>query len=141
MALVARRPARGIQTALFQRLSGDSALAGLGAQVRDHVDEQLPHPYVSIGEISTEAPNNAHDMLGRDTTIYVHAWSTQRSWDEANDIADRIVQLVDHQPMTVPGHRVVAVRFEFGQNVPDEDDRIRHVAMRFRITTETEQEA
>lgn len=141
MALVARRPARGIQTAIYQRLSADAELAGLGAQVRDYVDEDLRHPYVSIGEITTEAPDNAHDMIGRATTIYTHVWSKERAWDEANDIADRVTQLLDHQPMTVPGHRVVSVRFEFGQNLRDENPQIRHVAMRFRITTETEQEA
>ncbi|MFD0773372.1 DUF3168 domain-containing protein [Streptomonospora algeriensis] len=142
MALVARRPARGIQTALYQRLSADTELEALGAPVLDYVDEHTrPRRYITIGEISTESPDNAHDMLGLATTVYVHVWDVDgRTWDWPNDVADRVVQLVDHQPMTVPGHHVISVRFEFSQNIPDEDES-RHVPIRFRITTETDQEA
>ena len=133
MAVAARRPAAGIQRALYQRLTA----AGLA--VYDHVDETAEGVYVTIGEISTESARNAHDRYGRDTTVRVHVWDRQRTWDRVNAAADRITELVDHQPMTVPGHHVVSVTFEFGQNLWDENPEIRHVALRFRITTEQEE--
>lgn len=133
MAVAARRPAAGVQKALYQRLTA----AGLA--VYDHVDETAEGVYVTIGEISTESARNAHDRFGRDTTVWVHVWDRQRTWDRANAAADDVVRLVDHQPMTVPGHHVVSVKFEFGQNFWDEDPEIRHVALRFRVTTEQEE--
>lgn len=130
------RPAAGIQRALYERLNGS-----LPCPVYDYVDETAAHPYVTIGEISTESADNTHDGLGRDTTIYLHVWSKERGWSQANGIADAATTLVDHQPLTVPGHHTVSVRFEFGQNITDQDPAIRHVVLRFRINTEHEQEA
>lgn len=128
------RPMAGIQTAIFERLAADDEL---GAAVFDHVPEGAPYPYVVIGE-AIETPNNWHGGHGRDTTVNLHVWSRQRGFSEANRIADRITQLLDHQPMTVPGHAVISVRHEFSQTLRDTDPEIRHVPIRFRITTEQE---
>lgn len=128
------RPAAGIQRALYDRLNGT-----ISCPVYDYVDEAAAHPYVTIGEISTESADNTHDGLGRETTIYVHVWSKERGWTQANDIADEVTTLVDHQPLDIDGHHTVSVRFEFGQNITDQNPQIRHVVLRFRITTEQEQ--
>lgn len=133
----ARRPMADIQTALYQRLTAPGA--DLGAAVYDYVPEgdAAAWPYVTIGE-AIETPANAHDYLGRDTTIYLHVWSRYRGFAEANGVANRLTALLDHRPDALdlgPGQYVTSIRFEFSQTLRDENPEVRHVAIRFRIRT------
>ncbi|GAA1469948.1 DUF3168 domain-containing protein [Nocardiopsis exhalans] len=134
----ARRPVADIQTALYQRLTAPDA--DLGAAVYDYVPEpdDASWPYVTIGE-AIETPANAHDFLGRDTTLYLNVWSRYRGFAEANAVANQLTALLDHRPAELnvgPGQYVTSVRFEFSQTLRDgEDPRIRRVAIRFRIRT------
>ena len=133
----ARRPVADIQTALYQRLTAPDA--DLGAAVYDYVPEgdAASWPYITIGE-AIETPANAHDFLGRDTTVYLHVWSRYRGFSEANGVAHALTALLDHRPDALdlgPGQYVTAIRFEFSQTLRDTDPTIRHVAIRFRIRT------
>lgn len=135
MNAVARSPLAAIQRAIFQRLNADEEL---GADVYDQVPEGASMPYVVLGE-ATETPSNWHGGFGRNSTHTLHVWSSQATFDEANAIADRVVQLLDHQPMSlyVPEWVVIAVRFEFAQTLRDpHPPHARHVPVRFRINTE-----
>lgn len=134
----ARRPMVDIQTALYQRLTAEGA--ALGAAVYDYVPEgdAASWPYVTIGE-AIETPVNAHDFIGRDTTIYLNVWSRYRGFTEANQVANRLTAILDHRPDALDlgaGQYVTAIRFEFSQTLRDgEDPRIRRVSIRFRIRT------
>jgi hypothetical protein len=132
--VIADSPAEPIQVAVFVRASTDAALATLGAAVVDDTDG-APYPYVSIGE-GTETADNAHDQFGRDSTITLHVWSSESGFQQANRIANRLVQLFDHQPLTVEGHRVVAVRaLTLTRLLDPREPFVRHVAVPFRVVT------
>lgn len=133
----ARTPLLEIQQAVYQRASADSALAALVTGVFDDVPESQAHPYVKLGE-AMETPRNTSTEFGREVVITLHVWDRYRGFARCLAIADRLTQLFDHQPMTVAGHRVVSVRHEFNQTLRDPDPEIRHVPVRFRITTEQE---
>lgn len=118
------------QTALFTVLD-----AGLAQPVYDHVDEGATFPYVVLGD-ATSTPEHSHDRFGARTTETIHVWSAHHGFSEANGIVSQIIGLLDHQELTVTGHHTVAVRWE--QTIPmrDPDADLRHVAVRFAITTE-----
>lgn len=135
MNTTARSPLAAIQRAIYQRLSGD---AELGADVYDEVDEDATYPYVRIGE-ATASPRNWLTGFGWSTTHTLHVWSAQRAFDEANDIVDRLVQLLDHQALDLADDTwdVTSVTFEFSQTLTDpHPPHARHVPIRFRIDTE-----
>lgn len=135
MSITARSPLAAIQRAIYQRLNGD---AELGAAVYDQVPEDAPMPYVVLGE-ATETPDNWHGGIGRNSTHTLHVWSQQPTFDEANAVADCVVQLLDHQPMPLHAAEwvVTAVRFEFAQTLRDpHPPHARHIPVRFRINTE-----
>lgn len=139
MSITARSPLAAIQRAIYQRLSDDEEL---GAPVYDQVPEDAPMPYVVFGE-ATETPSNWHGGFGRNSTHTLHAWSQQATFDEVNAIADRVVQLLDHQPLSLHDEswHVMAVRFEFAQTLRDpHPPHARHVPIRFRISTEQPEE-
>jgi len=135
-------PALPIQTAVFTLLDADVDLSGAGTLgafgvvgVFDEVPEGTSRPYVVVGE-AYETADNSHDRKGRRTVITVHVWSDQQGFKEAVEIADRIVDLLDHTPLTVTGWTHIATRFDFMQTLRDPDLDIRHVPIRFTATTE-----
>lgn len=129
-------PLPALQQAIYGRLSGDAELAGLGAAVYDEVPEDAARPYVRLGE-ATAVPDNAHSQIGWEVTQTLHVWSDYAGHAEATGIAGRIVELLDHQPMTPAApHVVTQVRFEFSQTLIDPaPPHPRHVPVRFRFFT------
>jgi hypothetical protein len=134
---VTTSPALEVQRAFYSRLAADTALGDLVAGVHDEVPEPAEYPYVVVGE-AIETPRNWHGGFGREVVETLHIWSRYRGFAEALNIATRITQLLDHQPLSLPGHRVISVRHEFLQTLRDPDPAIRHVPQRFRIVTEQE---
>ncbi|THV27940.1 DUF3168 domain-containing protein [Glycomyces paridis] len=133
--MIASSPAEPIQVAVYERLAGDAALTDLVTTIVDDADKNTPYPHVTIGE-SAEAPDNAHDRFGRLTVVTMHVWSTQPGYQEANRITSRIVQLLDHQALTVAGHAVVSVRAGTITRMRDPREPFaRHVVVPFTIQT------
>ena len=135
-------PAFPIQTAVFSLLdadfveSGAGTLGALGVEgVFDEVPEGTNKPYVAVGE-AYETPDNSHDRKGRRTVVTVHVWSDQQGFKESVEIADRIVDLLDHTSLTIAGWTHIATRFDFMQTLRDPDPDIRHVPIRFVVTAE-----
>jgi hypothetical protein len=123
-----------IQTAIYQKLTGDATLTGLVEGVHDQVPEGQDLPYVQIGE-AYATPRNSHSEFGRRTIISLHVWSDHKGFSEANQITSRLTELLDHQPLTVDGQHVVSVRQDFEQTLNDPAG-VRHVVIRFAVTTE-----
>lgn len=132
---MAKTPTLAIQTAVYALLSGDATLSGLVTGVFDEVPEGTAYPYVVVGE-AFETPDNSHDRHGRRTTETIHVWSDHQGFSEAVEIADRVVELLDHQTLAVSGFHHVTTRFDFMQTLRDPDLDIRHVPVRFVVVTE-----
>ncbi|MEV7584389.1 DUF3168 domain-containing protein [Streptomyces erythrochromogenes] len=128
-----------VQQAVYARLTGDAELKALITGVYDYVPEDVVFDYVTIGE-ATEIPDNRHGGFGRQTTITLHVWTRYRGHSRGHRITARIVELLDHQPLTIAGLHHVSTRFEFAQTLtdPEPPGDIRHTPMRFRIETEQE---
>lgn len=133
--MTAATPIPAIQTAVHGLLSGDATLGGLVTGVFDNVPEGTAHPYVVMA-FDSEIPDNHHGGFGRETLITLHTWTKARGYAEGSAITDRIMALLDHQPLTVAGFHHVATRFEFAQTLRDPDPTIRRHVTRFRIVTE-----
>lgn len=131
-------PVAAIQQAFYAVLSGDEDLATLlDRRIYDHVPEGAAYPYMTVGEAVAQ-PDNTLNSFGAVTTATVHVWSDYRGFVEPNRIAGQAVSLLDHQPLPVAGHRVVAVRWQQTQPVKDPDPRVRHVIVRLQVVTEQE---
>ena len=128
-------PLGPIQEAVYGVLTGDVTLMGLVTGVFDEVPEGAAMPYVTLGE-ALEQPDNSHDRFGRQTVLTMHVWVDTRGFSKATDIVERLVALLDHQPLTIAGHHHVVTRYEFAQTLRDPNPRIRHIPIRFRVLTE-----
>lgn len=133
--MFATSPAETVQQAFFQTLSTDPQLQALGALIVDDADKTTPKPYVVIGA-GDETPDNAHDQFGRNLTEVIDIWSAQPGFLEADRILSRIVQLLDHQPIFLTGHRGVVVRFTNAIRMRSErEPYYRHIAAHFLVVT------
>ncbi|PJN31306.1 hypothetical protein CG717_16190 [Streptomyces sp. CB02613] len=126
-----------VQRALYAVLNGDGALGDLIAGIYDYLPEDVPYPFVQLGE-ATEVPSNAHDRFGRETVVTLHGWDQYRGYSRIQQVGARIVALLDHQPLTIEGLDHVVTRFEFSQTLtdPEPPGDIRHLVQRFRVVTE-----
>lgn len=143
---VSQSPIHVVQTALYRLLSDDETLLDLApGGVHDQVPETQTMPWVRIGD-HLSIPDNAHGKFGREITETIHVWTRARGNATGQAIARRIGELLDHQAAALEaagaddldGHRIVSVRQEFDQALPDPDPQIRHHILRFRIITSQE---
>lgn len=124
-----------LNAAMYAAAIGDSELSALVTGVLQFVPEGQTFPYIEFG-MSDERPDNAHDSFGAETRLFWHVWDRSRDPDTANEITDRLIAIFDHQPLSLTGHRLVAMRLEQALTVNDPDPEIRHVSVRFRANTE-----
>jgi hypothetical protein len=144
--MISESPLNPLQKALFARLADDSTLATLlgssvsDVRIVDQPREGMPYPYVRIGD-HLSIPDNDHTSFGREVTETLHVWTRKRGNASGQNIAARIVELLDHQTAVMSalleddGHRVVSIRAEFDQALTDPDPEIRHHVLRFRVAT------
>ncbi|WP_318196909.1 DUF3168 domain-containing protein [Streptomyces sp. MCL20-2] len=130
-------PMLPVQGALHSVLSGDSTLGALIEGIYDYLPEDVPYPFVHLGE-AVETPDNRHGGFGRQTVPTLHVWDQYRGYARVLRIGARITELLDHQPLTIPGHDWIATRFEFSQTLtdPEPPGNIRHLVLRYRVVTE-----
>lgn len=126
-----------LNAAMYAKATADAELSNLATGIFQFVPEKQPFPYIEFG-MGIETPDNAHDSFGSLTTVIWHAWDTSRNLDVVHNIASRLIAIFDHQPLTITGHRRVALRFEQALTVTDPDPAIRHVTVRFKVNTQQE---
>ena len=130
-------PMLPVQGAIITKLRADVPLTVVVASVYDYLPQNVPYPFVVVGE-AVETPDNRHGGFGRQTVVTLHVWSQYRGYAQALGIGARITELLDHQPLTVPGLVHIATRFEFSQTLtdPEPPGDIRHLVLRYRVVTE-----
>lgn len=130
-------PMLPVQGAILAVLTGDAALTDMTDAVYDYLPEDVPYPFVQLGE-AIETPDNRHGGFGRQTVPTLHVWDQNRGYARVLRIGARITELLDHQPLPIPGQSWIATRFEFGQTLtdPEPPGDIRHLVLRYRVVTE-----
>ena len=120
-----------LQTALYSRLNGDSALGDLVTGVFDAVPEDTVLPSVVIGE-GTTVDNATKTLDIRDYIFTVDVWSAYQGMKQIKDIMSRVYLLLHEYSLSVSGANLIDLRCEFTTQVIDGDGVTRHGIMRFR---------
>ena len=126
-----------LQQAIYTALTGDSTLMAMITGVHDHVPQETAFPYVTIGE-STARDWRTVGRKGAEATLILHAWSRSRGRKQAKQIIAEIQRIIDDANLTVPGHVLVWLRFEFAETILHDDGLTYHGITRFRAITHTE---
>jgi len=111
------------------------ALAGDPARVFDDVPETAAFPLISIGD-ATGADWSSKTTDGLEATITLHVWSRQRGRREVKVILDAVHGVLHNAALSVAGHALALLQFEFAEDFLDEDGLTRHGVARYRALTE-----
>ena len=114
---------------------GVKSLIGDPARIFDHVPPESAFPYLVIGE-STSAPFDAKTLDGMESTLTLHDWSRYRGLREIKDIMAAVSNALDQQTLSLAGHTLILLRFEFATTFLDSDGLTRHGVQRFRAITQ-----
>lgn len=135
-----------LQQAVWRALKDDPTLIALApapsvspseAKVYDYVDAaSATFPYIAIGPAETR-DFSAKGLDGQEHTIHVHVWSrgTSRGSKEAKQIQAAVMDVLDRATLTVAGHTLVLMRFEFSTIFPEPDGLTLHGVQRFLALT------
>ncbi len=123
-----------LQQAIYTALTGDSTLMAMIQGVHDHVPQGAAFPYVTIGEASAIAWSAA-GVEGMDVTLVMHVWTRSRGRKQAKQTMAEIYRILHNADLTVPGHALIWLRFEFSQTLLDADGATYHGIARYNALT------
>ena len=123
-----------LQQAIYTALTSDATLMALITGVHDHVPQGAAFPYVTVGE-STARDWSAAGVSGIETTLIVHVWSRERGHKDVKQVLAEIHRILHDADLTVPGHVLVWLRFEFSQTSLDADGATYHGIARYDALT------
>jgi len=129
-----------LQQAVYAALTGDATLQGLlgaPARVFDHVPADTAFPYLVLGEAAS-APFDAKTEDGMAQTLTIHTWSRYRGLKETKEIMAAVAAALDDRSLSLAGHALVLLRFEFGATFLDADGLTRHGVQRFHALTQAQ---
>ena len=119
------------QTAIYNKLTGDSALMSSIAGVFDHTPEAQAYPYVTLGE-SSISDWSSKTTEGTEHNFTLHIWSREGGRKQAAQIMERIHTLLHQGNLTITGQSLVLMRFVSSNIVLENDGWTHHGVMRFR---------
>lgn len=128
-----------VQTAVFARLAGDPALAGLiGGRLFDRRPESRIFPHVVIGEAETLADDSA-TRAGQVHVLTLHVWSRYRGRAEAKRILAALSAALHRQvpALALAGDMAcVQAIVTYSAAMDDDDGVTTHGVLRLRVVTE-----
>lgn len=89
-------------------------------------------PYVEIAEVQI-IPADVQCQTSQDQFQDLRIWSEYQGWNEVQDIADRIHDVLHAKEITVPGRSTCFVQFDTLRLVKDQDGRRRQGLLTLRI--------
>ncbi|WP_337187594.1 DUF3168 domain-containing protein [Phenylobacterium sp.] len=136
-------PGNAVQAAIYQRLSGYSALTSLVQGVYDFVPEDAQPPFVVIGD-DTLTTSDDKTANAWEATLTIHAWDFERTGRKSvKSILSAIYDALHRQEasLTVAGFTLVEIVHEFEQTFQDagvegQNDRYYHGVQRYRALIE-----
>lgn len=130
---------RAIQTAVYAILVADSTLLALATGgIHNDVPEGAAYPHVLISK-ATETPEHtfgsATTGLGWNDIIRIHVYSRTAGDMQATLILERVVVLLNFQPVVVPGYGRVSCEYLSARVLVENIDKIetRHIPAEFRV--------
>jgi len=104
-------------------------------KVCDRIPSGTAYPYVVVGD-TTAIPFDTKDTDGMEQTLTLHTWSQSGDYMETKQIMEAIVDALDDVSLSLTGHTLILILFEFSNVFRDPDSKTRHGVQRFRALTQ-----
>ncbi|TCM55669.1 uncharacterized protein DUF3168 [Rhizobium sp. PP-F2F-G48] len=129
--------ANALQTAVFAKLSGDSALLALlgPGGIHDRLLESPAHPYLRLAGIESRDWSTASEP-GEEHDLAIEVRGPEGGNRVVQEIAARVRALLHDAGLSLAGQHLVNLRHEATRTARDGAARGHVAAMRFRAVTE-----
>ena len=127
-----------VQTAVYNRLSTDTALTALlpaSGGVYDHAPRGTAFPYVVLNETTCQ-PLDTQTDSGADLSLTIHGYSRTDGFEEIKAIMAAIYDSLHNASFVITGQTLVLCRLTGAQCQIENDGETRHSRQTFRIITE-----
>lgn len=126
-----------LQKAIHQTLAADAGLTGLigGPRVFDDAPRDAAFPYVTFGQ-STLQDFSTGTEESDEHLVTLHVWSRMAGRKQTHEIMGALRSALGSASLALEGHRVVNLRYEFGEARRDPDGETYHGIVRYRAVTE-----
>jgi len=128
-------PGFALQKAIVAGLRADAAVNTLGVQIYDDPPRTVSFPYVSLGP-ATLADWDTATERGHVQMLNLDIWSRQGGRKEVRAVLGAIESVLHDAALTLDGHRLINLRFEFADIFRDEDGETMRGTVRYRAVTE-----
>lgn len=131
-------PFKPLQTALYQRLANDEGLLSIVTGIYDHVEKDIPFPYIVIGEPRIPTQENVKFNNIYNCTVTLHTWFNQQTAERWGNTAT--YELIDavHEALKlrleVAGFKNVEAHMSNPKILDDIDDILKHGVLDYHIT-------
>lgn len=124
-----------VQKALYEKLSADSTLTGMGCGVFDDVPQGASFPYITIGEAET-LDASVCGVLRQRLLVTLHCWSRAGGRKETLFIMGRMYDLLHRGELAPDGQSLVEMRFLNAETRLETDGATRHGIFQLLVITE-----
>ena len=111
------------------------SIDNVSSAIFDHVDQNNPFPYISVGE-PNGVEHDADDITGWTGTVDVRIWSRFRGFEECNQISRQVDAVMHRAEPSVTDARIVTLHRESVQSLLDPDGLTRSVIVSYRVILE-----
>ncbi len=127
-----------LQSAVYTKLTNDSAIMAIVDAVWDEPDTDALYPYITMGD-GTVRDKSTKTSTGAEHTFVLDIWSDDAGRMQVKEIMGLIHNCLHEQNMTVTDNHLVFIRFDYAEDFRDTEgpEPLYHGVMRFKaITTE-----
>ncbi|MFO0389890.1 MAG: DUF3168 domain-containing protein [Alphaproteobacteria bacterium] len=121
-----------LQKAIYELLTGDTALMNLITGVHDKVPENAQFPYVMIGDIAC-ADWASKTTSGMECNALLTVYSREGGRRQAMQIMERLYALMHDADMGVDNHTLVMMRFASSAITLESDGETYRGMMRYKV--------
>lgn len=124
-----------VQKAVYSALTSDATLMAAITGVYDFVPEDASYPYVSIGDDTSTDDHNKDDDI-EELTLVIHTWDQSEGRLNTKTIMGLVKDVLHRGALTITGHNLVFMYFEFSDTFRDPDGLTYRGVQRFRARIE-----
>lgn len=126
-----------LQQAIYTTLSAAADLTTIlgGAKIFDHLPEETPFPYVTLGPFVMSDWSTSSE-LGREHQLQIHVWSRDTGSTQAQQISEAIITALHDVALNLQDNVLINLRFVRADALRDPDGKTHHSILRFRAVTE-----